>query len=84
MTKTITLHVYHPHKMAEVKQGKHSIFLGNFWDFHPGCHGTKFPLEDGTSIEITNFYGATDFALKVANKINGKVVVKMRKRPIPC
>lgn len=84
MTKTIVLQVYRPHRMAKVLQGKTTLFLGNFWDFHPGCHGTIFRLEDGTEIEIPNFYGPRNFAEIVARRIGGKVKVKERKRTIPC
>lgn len=84
MTKTIVLQIYRPHSMAKVLQGKKTLFLGNFWDFHPGCHGTTFHLEDGSDIEIKDFYGCRNFAELVARKIGGKVKVKERKRPIPC
>ena len=70
--------------MAMVKQGKKVLFLGNFWDFHPGCHGTKFDLEDGSEVTIVNFRGATDFARAVAKKTGGKVIIKKRQRPILC
>lgn len=30
-------------KMARVKVNGKAIMLGNFWDFHPGCHGFNLP-----------------------------------------
>jgi len=38
----VRLSIYEPHDMARVTVNGEEIFLGNFWDFHPGCYGTKF------------------------------------------
>lgn len=35
----ITLFLDPSCKMAGVKAGRKWIMVGNFWDFHPGCHG---------------------------------------------
>jgi hypothetical protein len=29
--------------MARVKVNGKAVMLGNFWDFHPGCHGFNLP-----------------------------------------
>ena len=29
--------------MAEVELNGENIFTGNFWDYHPGCHGNILP-----------------------------------------
>ena len=80
----IVLHLHKPYSMAMIKQGKEIIFLGNYWDFHPGCHGTEFRLENGSIVNVNNFSGPRNFAELIARKIGVKVVVKERKRPIPC
>ena len=30
---------YSPHQMAHVYVNDKHVMSGNFWDFHPGCHG---------------------------------------------
>lgn len=35
----ITLFLDPSCKMAGVRAGRKWIMVGNFWDFHPGCHG---------------------------------------------
>jgi hypothetical protein len=46
--KPLTLKIWERNEMAELVQGKESLHLGNFWDFHAGCMGTEFIFEDGS------------------------------------
>lgn len=39
-------------QMAQVRVNGQVIMLGNFWDFHPECHGFDLP----------RFHGADDLA----------------------
>lgn len=39
MTNTIEIYVDRSCKMAVVKFNGTWVMEGNFWDFHPGCHG---------------------------------------------
>jgi hypothetical protein len=34
---------------------------GNFWDFHPGCHGIN---------QYGDFYGFDDLAIKISGKLD--------------
>jgi hypothetical protein len=81
----ISVDFYMPERMAQVRHGKEVIFLGNTWDFHPGCHGTTFPLERlDTTVEIENFCSAGDLAQQIAAAVSGTVRVNHLKRRIPC
>lgn len=35
----IVVELYKDHEMARIKVGGRSVFTGNYWDFHRGCHG---------------------------------------------
>jgi hypothetical protein len=50
-------------EMAKVKIGNQVVFEGNFWDFHPGCHGSILMNEYTGNIDhvIDDFHGASDF-----------------------
>ena len=37
----IVVATYDAHEMGFVIIDGKSVFTGNFWDFHSGCHGTK-------------------------------------------
>ena len=85
MHPVISVDLYQPESMAQVRHGKEVIFLGNTWDFHPGCHGTTFPLNRlGTTVEIGDFRGPSDLAHQIAAKVNGKVQVNKLRQRIPC
>jgi len=32
-------------EMAEVQLNGQQVFLGNYWDYHPGCHGNIMPAK---------------------------------------
>lgn len=81
----ISVDFYEPERMARVRHGKEILFLGNVWDFHPGCHGTTFKLDRlDKTLELNNFQGPGDFAGQVASAVNGTVRFNHRKRRIPC
>ena len=37
----ITVARYDNHEMAYVLVNEKTVYSGNYWDFHSGCHGTK-------------------------------------------
>ncbi len=37
-------------KMAEVRVNNKVVMLGNFWDFHPGCHGIDLRFQGHDSL----------------------------------
>lgn len=41
MNYTITMQVDRTCEMAKVSLNGKLIMEGNFWDFHPGCHGIR-------------------------------------------
>lgn len=47
-------------KMAAVKAGRKWIMTGNYWDFHPGCHGID---------EYGNFHGPMSLAFAVQRSL---------------
>lgn len=49
--RKLTLWLYSPHEMAELKEGKWTLHLGNYWDFHAGCQGTVMIFADGSKID---------------------------------
>jgi hypothetical protein len=86
--RKLTLYMYPPHEMAEIKEGRYSIFLGNYWDFHAGCYGTKLPMKDDSILDLTKDWktgqGPEFLVNLIARKIGADVEVKERKTPIPC
>ena len=40
-SKIITIARYEDEEMAFILIDKELVFLGNYWDFHPNCHGTS-------------------------------------------
>ena len=50
-------------EMASVYLNGNLIMCGNFWDFHPGCHGIN---------EYGDFKGYRDLARAIALKVGGK------------
>ena len=74
------LKVWPKSKMAEIVQGNQHVFLGNFWDFHPGCHGTKLWVNDKYVDVGSQWAGAFDLARLLAAKAKSKVIIKEYKR----
>jgi hypothetical protein len=52
--KPLVLKIWNDSEMAELWQGKKQLYMGNFWDFHAGCMGTKFTFEDGSKYDFKN------------------------------
>lgn len=40
--RTVTLLTDGGCDMAEIRIGGKAIYVGNFWDYHPGCHGVPY------------------------------------------
>jgi hypothetical protein len=49
--------------MARVSIDGKVVMEGNFWDFHPGCHGIN---------EYGDFYGFDDLAIKILLKLTNE------------
>jgi hypothetical protein len=87
--RVLTLWLYEPHEMAELKEGRHTLHLGNYWDFHAGCSGSVMIFADGTRIDFKKEWNETirrplPVANMVAAKIGATVVIKHRKTPFNC
>lgn len=80
MIKVVSTPVYlsvHPDTlMAQIRMDGKQMFLGNYWDFHPGCHG---PISG-----ITDFNGPEDLAQQLAAKFKKTMIKKIRKNPFRC
>lgn len=48
-------------EMAKVSIDDKCVMSGNFWDFHPGCHGIN---------QYGDFYGFDDLAIKISGKLD--------------
>lgn len=88
MPKKITVELYEPHEMAQIRVGREVVHLGNYWDFHAGCHG---PIKHigGKRVDFSKEWTEdirrpVPVAHMIAAKIGGEVVVKHRKTPIGC
>ena len=89
MKRKLTLWLYGPHEMADLKEGRHRLHRGNYWDFHAGCSGTLMHFKDGTTIDFEKEWHdgirrPREVAEMVAKKIGAVVVVKNKKTPIEC
>lgn len=87
--RVLTLWLYEPYEMAKLKDGRCTLHVGNYWDFHAGCSGTKISFKDGNIIDFEKEW--TDgirrpwsMAEMVAKKIGATVVIKKRKTPFKC
>lgn len=85
--KTITVELYPPNEMARILVGREVVHLGNYWDFHSGCHGPVM-LIGGKKVDFGKEWHESirrpvPVAHMIAAKIGGKVVVKTRKTPFP-
>lgn len=54
-------------KMAKVSVNGQCIMMGNYWDFHPGCHGFKLPEFSSPSSLVTLFNNALKSLEKEVN-----------------
>ena len=76
----VVLKLWPSNEMAEIWHGQDNLFCGNLWDYHPGCHGSKFNL-GGTSVDLgSHWRGCQSLASLMANALGTKVVVKTYKR----
>lgn len=87
--RKLTLWLYEPHEMAELKEGRHTLHMGNYWDFYAGCSGTEIIFADGSVIDFDKQW--TDairrpkpMAEMVAKRIGATLEIKRRKTPIEC
>lgn len=53
--------------MAAVYLNGELIMSGNFWDFHPGCHGIH---------KYGDFKGYSDLAIAIASKVGNAEIIK--------
>lgn len=66
--------------MAEINQGEKNVFLGNYWDFHPGCHGTELWVNNKYVDIGRQWVGPHGLAQLLAAKAKTKVITKEYKR----
>ncbi len=97
MKFNIVAETYEPSEMAQVVVNRRVVFIGNFWDFHPGCYGTEITVRDNTknpiNIDLDDVWGRKCSAKTLANLIamklkalghQTKVSSKERKTAIAC
>lgn len=60
--------------MAFVQLNKKTILLGNFWDFHPGCHGHTFAFRGYEDLvnQIKQYLESTGASVTVEEDYNWK------------
>ena len=54
-------------EIAQVSLNGEIVMSGNFWDFHPGCHGIN---------EYGDFKGYSDLARSIALKVGNCEIIK--------
>lgn len=67
----ITVAKYESHEMGFILVDGNSVFTGNYWDFHSGCHGTKIAGYDLSGIwdsGMTSLAGALKSKMEAAGK----------------
>lgn len=69
---TIVHRIHSAWKMAQVEVNGECIMTGNFWDFHPDCHGMELPDFRGASYLVELF----DNACKASGKKSTIIVDK--------
>ncbi len=67
-------------EMAEIWQGKEQHFVGNYWDFHPGCMGTDFRINGKWKDVGREWKGVDCLANLLARLTNATIVYKEYKR----
>lgn len=72
----VVLKIWDSSEMAEIWIGKSQEFVGNFWDYHPGCHGTKFKIKGKTLDVGKDWKGPHSLAYLLANLIGTSVKVE--------
>jgi hypothetical protein len=76
-TFTVALYLDSSCSMAKVTVNEKYFFEGNYWDFHPGCHG-PIDIKVGNKViaVLDDFHGPLDFMQQVveAYKNNGYTV----------
>jgi hypothetical protein len=82
MTKTLILHLWPANNMAELLDGKTTVFIGNTWDWHPGCHGTTLRLRRKlVDIKWPDYVrGPHAVAQMIAEQVGARLKVKVYKR----
>ena len=83
----IILTIWYGDEMAEISQGGEQLDYGNFWDFHPGCSGTKF-LINGKWVDLNKQWnesirGPEAVAKMVAKAAGAKLIIKKHQRKSP-
>jgi hypothetical protein len=73
MKNKITLYIDGDTEMAQIKIGKKILFLGNFWDFHPGTHGADFEINGKTISFKKEWTEDIDTPKAVAEMIAAKI-----------
>ena len=87
--RKITLWLHAKEEMAAIREGKHTLLLGNYWDFHAGCYGTEMVFADGSKIDFAeewgeNIRGPLPVAEMIARRISATIEIKKRKTPFNC
>lgn len=87
--RKLTLWLHEETEMAALMEGRHVLHLGNYWDFHAGCHGPIMRFADGTDVDFSvewtdDIRRPLRVAEMVAEKIGATVTVKYRKTPFKC
>lgn len=82
---TLTLRLWPANSMAELLDGKTTVFIGNTWDWHPGCHGTILMLAGGKRLDLSKEWsdmvrGPHAVAYMIASKLGARLKVKTYKR----
>lgn len=54
-------------EMAQVSLNGEIVMSGNFWDFHPGCHGI---------VKYGDFKGYSDLARSIKLKVGNAEIIK--------
>jgi hypothetical protein len=90
----IRVDIHCPYEMAQVKVNGELVFIGNFCDFYPGCHGTTLHYKKHKiDMPYWEKYGKVSpesLGRMIGKRMRGmglgdyKLEVKYRKRPIPC
>lgn len=62
----INVLTYKAHSMAFVFDGYKRVAIGNYHDFHPGCHG----LKKYKNVNLKNFFGYMNLAQMLSNGLN--------------
>lgn len=87
--RKLTVWLHAPHEMADIREGRHSLHFGNYWDFHPGCYGPEMVFADGSKIDFSKEWTEDirrprQVAEMIAERIGATVEVKHRKTPFDC